>query len=231
MRLAVVYPWSRDGLPEGERQQRYDRLLATVSPGTEVSFYHVERINVFSASHTSSHIAGVGADAAQQIERAAAEGADVVLVSGGIEPGVALARGRVSVPVVGTAQAVYAVAAQLGARLGIIVYVAASIEDNWAVARSHHADHLIASIREIGIPGPELYPRREEVRRRVVEVARELLEQDGATAIYPIGLSMVPASISAEEVASQVGAPVLDGERITVRTAELIGELRLPARR
>ena len=65
------------------------------------------------------------------------------------------------------------------------------------------------------------------MRQRLVSVAKELLEQDGATAIVAIGLSMVPSSMSADELSRRLGGvPVLDAERIAVHTAELIRQAR-----
>ena len=144
---------------------------------------------------------------------------------GGLDPGVALARQRVHVPVIGVAQATYAVAAQLGARLGLVVYEAAIVEPIRDVARACRAEHLIAGIRSIDVPMQELTPRRAYVRARLVEVAGAALAQDGATAIYVKGMSMVPAAMSAEELSSRIGAPVLDPLRIGMRTAEMIAAL------
>ena len=74
------------------------------------------------ARPNGEHPDRVSEAAAQQMERAAAAGADVVMMYCGIEPGVVLARERVKVPVVGTAQSTLSVASQLGVRLGMVCY-------------------------------------------------------------------------------------------------------------
>ena len=128
-------------------------------------------------------------------------------------------------PVIGVAQSTYAVAGQLGARLGLIVYEPGIIEPIMDVARACRADHLVANVRSIDVPMSELYPRRVHVREKLVEEASQALTQDGATMIYVQGRSMVPATMSAEELSSRIGAPVLDPLRISVRTAEMIAAL------
>jgi Asp/Glu/hydantoin racemase len=95
----------------------------------------------------------------------------------------------------------------------------------WAGARACRAEHLIVGVRSIDFPMPELTPRRVHIRERLVEVANAALAEDGATAIYVNGMSMMPAAMSAQELAGHIGAPVLDPLRIGMRTAEMIAEL------
>ena len=123
---------------------------------------------------------------------------------------------------IGVAQATYAVAEQLGLRLGLVAYEAGIVDAIWEGARACRADHLIASVRHIGVPMPELVPRRAHVRERIVEESRAALADDGAEAIYVNGMSMMPSAMTAEELASQIGAPVLDPLSIAFRTAELV---------
>jgi allantoin racemase len=180
---------------------------------------------MFSEPFSQRNTAQVVEEMAQTIERAAHDAPDAILVWGGLDPGVALARERVQTPVIGVAQATYHVAAQLGARLGLVVYEPGIVEAIWAGARACRAEHLIASVRSIDVPMPELTPRRAHVRQRIVDVARATLAEDGATAVYVNGMSMMPAAMSAEELQARIGAPVLDPLRIGLRTAETIAGL------
>jgi allantoin racemase len=172
----------------------------------------------FSARNTSRVVDEI----VQAIERAAPGRPDAFLVWGGLDPGVALARQRVDVPVIGVAQATYAAAAQLEARLGLVVYEAGIVDAVREGARRCGVAHLVAGVRSIDVPMPDLTPRRAHVRERIVEEASAALAQDGATAIYVNGMSMLPAAISAEELSSRIGAPVLDPLRIGMQTAELV---------
>jgi allantoin racemase len=207
--------------------------LATTaaSPGTAVDFVQVEQASMFSEPFSGGNTSRVVGEIVQAIERAASGGPDAFLVWGGLDPGVAQARERVDVPVVGVAQATYAIAGQLGARLGLVVYEAAIVDAIRAGARACGADRLIASVRSIDVPMPELTRRRAHVRERIVDEASAALAQDGATAIYVNGMSMMPSAMSAEELTSRIGAPVLDPLRIGMRTAELVAGLARGARR
>src|SRR5215207_7101837 len=222
MRIVVVFPWSPGSLPEAEEAHRQALATAAASPGTQVDFVQIEQASILGEPFSGQNTARVIEEIVAGIERAAPTGPDAFLVWGGLDPGVAPARERVDVPVIGVAQATYAVAAQLGARLGLVVYEAAIVDAIWAGARRCGAEHLIASVRPIDVPMPDLTPRRAHVRERVVEEARAALAQDGAQAIYVNGMSMLPAALSAEELAGRLGVPVLDPLRIGMRTAELV---------
>jgi allantoin racemase len=224
MRIVVVFPWSQGSLSDEEEAHRRALATAAASPGTEVDFVQIEQASILGEPFSGRNTARVIDEIAAAIERATPSGPDAFLVWGGLDPGVAPARQRVDVPVIGVAQATYAVAAQLGARLGLVVYEAAIVEAIWEGARRYGVEHLIASVRPIDVPMPDLTPRRAHVRERVVEEARAALAQDGAQAIYVNGMSMVPAALSAEELSGLIGAPVLDPLRIGMRTAEMVAE-------
>ena len=222
MRIVVVFPWAPGGLPEAEEAHRRALVKAAATPGTEVGFARIERASMFSEPFSGRNTSRVIEEIVQAIERAARDAPDAIVVWGGLDPGVAPARERVRVPVIGVAQATYAVAAQLGARLGLVVYEPGIVGAIMEVARACRAEHLIAGVRSIDVPMPELTPRRAYVRERLVEVAGAAVAEDRATAIYVKGMSMLPAAMSAEELSSRIGAPVLDPLRIAMRTAEMI---------
>lgn len=225
MRIVVVFPWAQGSLSEAEEAHRRTLAKAAASPGTELDFVQIEKSSMFSEAFSRQNTSRVVGEIVEAIERAARNAPDAMLVWGGLDPGVALARQRVDVPVIGVAQATYAVAAQLGARLGLVVYEAGIVDAIVEGARACGVDHLIASVRPIDVPMPDLTPRRAHVRERLIEVAQAALVQDGAMAIYVNGMSMMPAAMSAEDLSSQIGAPVLDPLRIAMRTAETIVEL------
>jgi allantoin racemase len=222
MRIVVVFPWGDGSLAEDEEAHRRGFALQSASPGTEIAFTHTEQASMFSTSYSRQHTSRVIDELVQAIERAAQDRPDAIMVWGGLDPGVVPARARVSVPVIGVAQATYAVAAQLGARLGLIAYEAGIVDAIREGARVCGVEYLVASVRHIGVPMPDLIPRRAHVRERIVEEARAGLAQDGATAIYVNGMSMMPSAMTAEELAEEIGAPVLDPLGIAFRTAEMV---------
>ena len=228
VRIVVVFPWAEGSFPEAEEAHRRTLVKAVASPGTMIDFVQIGESSMFSEPFSERNTSRVIGEIVQTIERADRDAPDAILVWGGLDPGVAPARERVRTPVIGVAQSTYAVALQLGARLGLVVYEAGIVDSIMDVARACRADHVVVSARSIDVPMPELVPRRAHVRERLVEVAGAALAQDGATTIYVKGMSMVPAAMSAEELSSRIGAPVLDPLRISMRTAEMIAELSRP---
>ena len=231
MRIVVVFPWAAGSLSDDEEAYRRGLARTAASPGTEIEFVQTERSSMFSESFSNQNTSRVVDEMVQAIERAAEAAPDAIMVWGGLDPGVEPARKRVNVPVIGVAQATYAVAAQLGARLGLVVYERAIVDAVLAGARSAGVEHLIASVRSIDVPMPELTPRRAHVRARIVEESRAAIVEDGASVIYVNGMSMLPAAIGAEELARQIGVPVLDPLKIGLRAAETVAELVRMARR
>src|SRR5215204_277556 len=188
MRIVVVSPWSPGSLPEAEEAHRRALATAAASPGTEVDFVQIEQASILGEPFSGQNTARVIEEIVAAIERAAPSGPDAFLVWGGLDPGVAPARQRVDVPVIGVAQATYAVATQLGARLGLVVYEAGIVDAVREGARRCGVAHLVASVRSIDVPMPDLTPRRAYVRERIVEEAGAALAQDRATAIYVNGM-------------------------------------------
>ena len=222
MRIVLVFPWAQGSLSEDEEAHRRGLVRAAASTGTDVDFVQIEQASMFSEAFSARNTSRVVDEIVLAIERAAPSRPDAFLVWGGLDPGVALARNRVDVPVIGVAQATYAAAAQIEARLGLVVYEAGIVDAVREGARRCGVAHLVASVRSIDIPMPDLTPRRAYVRERIVEETTLALQQDGATAIYVNGMSMLPAAIGAEELSDRIGAPVLDPLRIGMRTAELV---------
>lgn len=230
MLIAIVSPSSENGLPAEEMQARRMRLQGYFSPGTILRQFHISGDNIFDSRFTAGHVESVAQRTVAAIMEAASIGPDVIMVSGGIEPGVAAARDLIKhIPIVGTGQSTYNVAQQLGGqlgyRLGILVYEDSIVEPILAQARSYRLDWMISGIRAIGIPLNELHARRPEVRERVIAVSRELVAE-GASMIFPQGLSMVPATLDENELSRETGVCVLNGLRILARTAEMMGSLK-----
>src|SRR5215212_4440542 len=159
MRIVVVFPWAQGSLSDEEEAYRRGLVREAASPGTEIDFVQIEQASMFSESFSARNTSRVVDEIVRAIERAVPSDPDAVLVWGGLDPGVALARQRVDVPVIGVAQATYAAAAQLEARLGLVVYEAAIVEAVREGARRCGVEHLVAGIRSIDVPMPELTPR------------------------------------------------------------------------
>lgn len=227
-RIALVLPGSDNDLPAEEIARRVARMRSYFATDVEVEHFYNQGNSIFETGFSKEHAESTFDNVAQRICEAAATHPDVIMVHGGIEPGMWIAQQSLdSIPVVGTALSTYTVAAFMNLRLGLLVYEDGLIDPIMDLARFHRMDHLVVGCRSIGISLSELYDRREEVRRRVIEVGRRLVEEDGASGVFAQGLSMVPAAITSDELRGHLGVPALDGELITARTAAMVAGLGL----
>ena len=145
MRIVVVFPWAPGSLSEEEEAHRRALARAAASPGTDVDFVQIGQASMFSEPFSARNTSRVVDEIVLAIEQAAPGRPDAFLVWGGLDPGVALARQRVDVPVIGVAQATYAAAAQLEARLGLVVYEAGIVDAVREGARRCGVAHLVAA--------------------------------------------------------------------------------------
>ena len=233
MRLAAVHPSSEDSLPREEIDRRRSRQRAVLSSGTELVDYYTVGNSIFNAPFgKAGFVNDIVERVAQRIRDAAAQRPDAIVVLGGVEPGVAIARKEIrDIPIIGVAQSTYnaafALGEQIGHKLGMLVYESSIVEAIWGQARYYKADWMVTDIRDIGISLPNLYPQRAEVRKQIITVSKGLVA-DGATMIFANGLSMVPSSMSADELSTALGGiPVLDGEQTALHTAEMFARLKV----
>ncbi len=222
MRIMVVM----GEYPPEEGERRRQAVLKCASPATEIGF-GVIGATFFRHSNSQVNSLSAGPLVAQVAIKAEADGYDAVVPFGTLDAGVELARNLVKIPVVGAGQSVLHLGAQLSNRLGVVAYEDKSIPfmrkqmHAWRVADS------IVGIRGIGIPLPESTKNRDAMRSRFIEVARELIEKYDAEVIVPMGVTMVPVQYSPEEIAKELGVPVMDALKTSIQTAEMMVRMEL----
>jgi Asp/Glu/hydantoin racemase len=65
------------------------------------------------------------------------------------------------------------------------------------------------------------------MRGRFIDVARELIDKHDAEIIVPMGVTMVPVQYSPEEMAKELGVPVMDALKTSIQTAEMMVRMGL----
>jgi allantoin racemase len=204
--------------PPEEGERRRQAVLRCASPGTEIGF-DVIKATFFRHSNSQVNSLSAGPLVAEIAVKAEAEGYDAVVPFGTLDAGVELARNLVRIPMVG--------AGQLTHRLGVVAYEDKSIPfmrkqmHAWRVADS------VVGMRGIGIPLPESTKNREAMRGRFIEVARELIDKYDAEIIVPMGVTMVPVQYSPQEMAKELGVPVMDALKTSIQTAEMMVRMGL----
>jgi allantoin racemase len=212
--------------PPEERERRCQAVLRCASPGTEIGF-DVIKATFFRHSNSQVNSLSAGPLVAEIAVKAEADGYHAVVPFGTLDAGVELARNLVKVPVVGAGQSVLHLGAQLSNRLGVVAYEDKSIPfmrkqiHAWRVADS------VVGIRGIGIPLPESSKNRDIMRTRFIEVARSLIADFDAEIIVPMGVTMVPVQYSPQEMAQELGVPVMDALKTSIQTAEMLVRMGL----
>jgi allantoin racemase len=154
--------------------------------------------------------------------RAEREGCAAVCINSMSDSGVAALRSRLAIPVVGTAQATYHLAAQLGRRFAII-----SMWDRWSwlydkVLHEQDLHHRLASIRSIDVrpDTAELLAGKEDgVFPLLLDAAQRAIHEDGADVIV---LGSTTMHQSHAFLAGELDVPVLNPGMVGFKTCEML---------
>lgn len=176
-----------------------------------------------------SYYEGIIADAAcvEAGELAEEEGYDAVCINSMSDSGVIPLRSRLTIPVIGTAQATYLTACQLGKKFSII-----SMWDRWnwfyeKVLADQGIRHRLASIRSIDVrpdPAKLLEGKEEEVFPLLLEASRRAIEDDGADTLI---LGSTTMHQSHAFLKSELAVPVLNPGLIAFKACETLLDLEL----
>ena len=195
---------------------RQEKLQAFLSPGVELEtrsdYGGPESIESMWEEYLS--VPGT-MDLAVRLER---EGFDAIIPGCFGDPGLDGIREIVSIPVVGPGQAGMTVAAMLGHRFSIVTVVENIIRPLENLALLHGYASKLASVRQIGIPVLELNNDPDYTYHRAIEVCRETIEKDRADVLV---MGCGTLSFRSEELASELGVPVVNPLRAALRMAEL----------
>ncbi len=207
--------------PPDERERRRAAVLKCASTGTEIGF-SVINATFFVRANAQINALSAGTLVAQAAQKAEAAGFDAVVPFGTLDAGVELARNLVRIPVIGAGQSVMHLGAQLSNRLGVVAYETTSIP---FMRKQMHAWRVLDSvvgIRAVEIPLLDSTANRATMRERFLQVSRELIENDDAEIIVPMGVTMVPVQFAPAEFDKELGVPVLDALATSIQTAEMM---------
>jgi Asp/Glu/hydantoin racemase len=203
--------------PPVEGERRRQAVLNCASAGTEIGFA-VIKATFFRRSNSQVNSLSAGPLVAEAAIQAEADGYDAVVPFGTLDAGVELSRNLVRIPVVGAGQSVMHLGVQLSNRLGVIAYEAKSITfmrkqlHAWRVADS------VVGIRSVQIPLPESTKNRNAMHHRFIEVARDLIDNQDAEIIVPMGVTMVPVQYAPANLKNR--RPVMDALKTNIQTMD-----------
>jgi Asp/Glu/hydantoin racemase len=170
------------------------------------------------------------AQAALAALAAHATGCDGAVIAAFSDPGLAEARARLPVPVVGIAEAAMLTACMLGARFSILTIAPRLASVFRELAEGYGLGSRLASVRALDWPAQDVIRRPDAVADALVALGQAAVTRDDAQVLI---LGGAPLARLHERMAGRVDAPLLDGVGCAVRQVELLVSLeaRRPAER
>lgn len=146
-------------------------------------------------------------------------GFDAVITGCFGDPGVEAARERVRIPVIAPGETALLTARMLAHHFSIISPLKETVPLAREQAHRVGVAPFVASIRPFGVP-VELIRERDAVTfQKLVDLSRLCVEQDGAELLVFACASM---SLLADEVQKQVGVPIVNSVKLSLRAAEML---------
>jgi len=135
------------------------------------------------------------------------------------DPGIDAARELVSIPVLAPGESSMLVAAMLGHSFSIVTPLESVVRPLQRLAKIVGVDGKLASVRVLGYSIETVRKSRREVMPVTVETCRRCVEEDAADSIV---LGCGSLSFYADEIAEEVGVPVINPLLTTLRMAEAL---------
>jgi allantoin racemase len=163
--------------------------------------------------------------------RRRAQTPDAIIVGCFSDPGLAALRELFDCPVVGPFEASFHLAAQLGARVGVVTILESVVPMLDRLAWGMGLAVRYAGTAAIDIPVLELKDDSARVAARVVEAGRDLVARRDADVLV-LGCMSLSFLGVAEHARKQLGVPVVNPAMCALKTAEsLVAQRLLPSRR
>jgi allantoin racemase len=158
------------------------------------------------------------------------EPTDAIIVGCFGDPGLAALRELFDCPVVGPFEASIHLAAQLGARVGIVTVLDSVVPMLDHLARGMGMSLRYAGAAAIDVPVLELTSNAALVIERVAHAGHALVQQHGADVLVLGCMSLAFLGV-AEEVRPHLGVPVVNPAKCALKTAESLVAQNLSASR
>jgi allantoin racemase len=205
--------------PADELELRTDAVKRAAPASVEIEFRQIEG-SVYRRGLTNLHrelVAPLVVCAAIDAER---DGCHAVVPYGTLDLGVEEARHAVSIPVLGPGRTSSNVAAAVSDRFAVLCYDRPHVTMFSALTREWDVGRHVTSIRQVGVEVTEMASDPDRLRKQFVMTANEAIKSESAELILPLGMTMVPVHLSAGELTSELGIPVLDPLALTLRVAD-----------
>jgi len=153
----------------------------------------------------------------EQVKRANEEGYDAVILACFSDPGLQAAREVSDILVLGIEETTLHVAAMLGHKFTILTPLAKRIPAKEREVRGYGLESALASVRALDLSVSETDADPEATKKRILEVARQARDEDGAEVIVLGCAGMVGY---AKDVEQRLGLVVLDPMGVAFKICE-----------
>lgn len=205
--------------PDDELERRKEAVLGVAPPGTDVEFRQYDA-SVYRKGLTNLHRALVAPLIARLAAEAEQEGFDAVVPYGTLDLGVEEARHVIDIPIMGPGRTGAHAAAMLSERFTVLCYDQPHVIMFRRLLAAWKVESFVGSVRALDTYVTDMAKDPDELRRRFIEAALEAMSADDAELILPLGMTMVPVLLSADDLTQAVGVPVLDPLAMSLSAAE-----------
>ncbi len=158
------------------------------------------------------------------VKKANEDGYDAVILACFSDPGLEPAKEISDIPVIGIEEASLHVAAMLGAKFSVMTPRKQRIPSKREHVHMRGLGHFLASVRSLDLTVAETDADPERTKRRVLEVAQEAVETDGAEVIV---LGCAGMAGYASEIEEKLKIKVIDPTAVALKVAEAMADLGL----
>jgi len=151
------------------------------------------------------------------VKQANEEGFDGVIINGFGDPGLESAREISNIVVNGIEETVLHIAAMLGASFSILTPVRNLIPNKYQEVRHYKLEQWLSSVRTTAMKVSEVDADPDRAKKRILEVAKQAVEEDGAEVIIMGCAAMLGY---ADEISRSLGVTVLDPSSVTLKITE-----------
>ncbi|RLE39387.1 aspartate/glutamate racemase family protein [Candidatus Acetothermia bacterium] len=211
MRILVINPNSSKHMTEHIRAE----ILRIKRDDTEVTV--VANTGAPPAIESARDVAQAVPPLLEQVTRANEEGYDAIILACFSDPGLQAAREISDILVLGIEETTLHVAAMLGHKFTILTPLAKRIPAKEREVRGYGLESALASVRSLDLSVSETDADPEATKARILELARQARDEDGAEVIVLGCAGMVGY---AKDVEQELGLVVLDPTSVAFKIAE-----------
>jgi len=218
MKIFVINPNTSESMTDHIRRE----LEEIKRSDTELTVVNPEHGPVSIESAYDEALAGP--PTLELVRRANEEGYDAIVLACFSDPSLDAAKEVSDVPVIGIEEATLHIAAMLGHKFSIMTSLSSRIPTRDLHVRLHGLESAFASAPALNMPVLEMDANPEKAKARILELARQAVQEDGAEVIV---LGCAGLAGYAEDIERELGAVVLDPTSVAFKVAEAVADLGL----